>query len=287
MPADTHTQPFWDECGKMLAESKMGGMKEMGVFYDHCLKSLYPPGSCGTFCNAHTYDCYLKEVQESCCDEGGANCPAGKPVPNTCPVGCALVYPQFLETCRTHIKQQTTLDETKFNAFEKKCLAVDSLALVEYAMELRSQGCTIDLQPHRRRRRTQSYLGQWIGSTAKKCGWDQIGAWSARQRSFPRFLHGLPLACLPPGTGLCDELMQCCGAATDDYAQTVDQICCGPGGSHCRGGAPPSGKCTPACAVAAHAFATDCQKTLQVLMPAVTDSRRLGILRFESSCIKS
>ena len=38
----------------MLMESKMGGMKEMGVFYDHCLKSLYPPGSCGTYCNAHT-----------------------------------------------------------------------------------------------------------------------------------------------------------------------------------------------------------------------------------------
>ena len=38
----------------MLMESKMGGMKEMGVFYDHCLKSLYPPGSCGTYCNTHT-----------------------------------------------------------------------------------------------------------------------------------------------------------------------------------------------------------------------------------------
>ena len=38
----------------MLMESKMGGMKEMGVFYDHCLKSLYPPGSCGTYYNAHT-----------------------------------------------------------------------------------------------------------------------------------------------------------------------------------------------------------------------------------------
>ena len=38
----------------MLTESKMGGMKEMGVFYDHCLKSLYPPDSCGTYCNAHT-----------------------------------------------------------------------------------------------------------------------------------------------------------------------------------------------------------------------------------------
>jgi hypothetical protein len=169
----------------MLTESKMGGMKEMGVFYDHCLKSLYPPGSCGVYCNTHTYDCYLKEVQESCCDEGGANCPAGKPVPNTCPVGCALVFPQFLETCRVHIKQQTTLDVAKFEGFEKRCLAQDSLALVEYAMGLQAQGCVINLgsttaaQPGsggRRHRRTQSYLQQWIGSTTKKCSWDQIGA---------------------------------------------------------------------------------------------------------------
>lgn len=29
-------QPFWDECGKMLTESKMGGMKEMGVFCECC-----------------------------------------------------------------------------------------------------------------------------------------------------------------------------------------------------------------------------------------------------------
>eukprot|EP01047_Picozoa_sp_COSAG01_P118275 COSAG01_NODE_46954_length_395_cov_0.793919_1_plen_90_part_01 len=78
------------------------------------------------------YDCYLKEVQQSCCDEGGTNCRASTPVPNTCPVGCALVFPQFLETCRPHIKQQTTLNLAKFDAFEKKCLSVDSLALVQY-----------------------------------------------------------------------------------------------------------------------------------------------------------
>eukprot|EP01047_Picozoa_sp_COSAG01_P071829 COSAG01_NODE_11257_length_1971_cov_2.328526_2_plen_197_part_00 len=77
------------------------------------------------------------------------------------------------------------------------------------------------------------------------------------------------------------------GPRIDDYAQQVDHICCGPGGSGCRGGAPPTGKCSAACAVAAHAFATDCQKTLQVIMPSVTDPRRLGILRFESRCVRS
>ena len=27
--------------------------QEMGLFYDDCLEALYPPGSCGTFCNEH------------------------------------------------------------------------------------------------------------------------------------------------------------------------------------------------------------------------------------------
>ena len=43
----------------MLTTSGMGGMSEMGVFYDHCLEALYPPGICGTFCNLHTFNCYL------------------------------------------------------------------------------------------------------------------------------------------------------------------------------------------------------------------------------------
>ena len=97
----------------MLTTAGMGGMDEMGQFYDHCLEALYPPGSCaflphtiatlsdpllsdlfyfnlalrgvlvrfhqgGYLCNAHTFDCYLAEVQESCCDEGGLNCPEGE-----------------------------------------------------------------------------------------------------------------------------------------------------------------------------------------------------------------
>ena len=40
----------------MLTDAAMGGMEEMGVFYDACLQELYPPGSCGTFCNEHTFE---------------------------------------------------------------------------------------------------------------------------------------------------------------------------------------------------------------------------------------
>lgn len=101
----------------MLSQANMGGMYEMGIFYgertttcfpmplalpfclctssislhrrafvqpnaDDCLEELYPPGSCGTFCNDHTYDCYLTEIQEACCDERGTNCRAESDVPN-------------------------------------------------------------------------------------------------------------------------------------------------------------------------------------------------------------
>ena len=113
-----------DQCGNMLTDSGMGGMDEMGIYYDHCLESLYPPGACvslgtspacrpqpktpgrerynvcgqGTFCNEHTYQCFLTDVHAACCDEGGLNCPDGQDIPNTCPVGCAIIFPAFLET---------------------------------------------------------------------------------------------------------------------------------------------------------------------------------------------
>ena len=89
-----------DQCGAMLSTAGMGGMAEMGVFYDHCLQALYPPGSCGTFCTPHTYQCYLEEVHQSCCDENGLNCLDGQDIPLTCPIGCAVIFPEFLETCR-------------------------------------------------------------------------------------------------------------------------------------------------------------------------------------------
>ena len=90
----------------------MASRRLAGAADDHCLEALYPPGSCGTFCNLHTYECYLTEIQESCCDEEGhvmlkpfcrtshaltnkccsaQNCEAGHDVPNTCQVGCAIV----------------------------------------------------------------------------------------------------------------------------------------------------------------------------------------------------
>ena len=80
------------------------------------------------------YDCYLTEIQAACCDERGTNCPATSDVPNTCPVGCAVVFPAFLETCRSHVAEHAptspTMTAADFEAFEHLCLTSDGLALV-------------------------------------------------------------------------------------------------------------------------------------------------------------
>ena len=69
-----------------------------------------PPGVCGTFCNQHTFDCFMEEVHMACCDEDGGNCDGGI-IPESCPVGCAIVFPEFLETCREHVAQQVCLEQ--------------------------------------------------------------------------------------------------------------------------------------------------------------------------------
>ena len=71
-------------------------------------------------------------------------------MPNTCQVGCAIVFPQFVETCRDHIRDQPELNEPEFEQFEETCLEQDGLALVEYALDLQNSGCHVDLGNFRR-----------------------------------------------------------------------------------------------------------------------------------------
>ena len=257
-------EPFWDQCGQMLTAAKMGGMKEMGFFYHSCLRNLYPAGSCGAFCTQHTYDCYLKEVHAACCDEDGANCNTQSPVPQTCPVGCGLVFPTFLENCRNHIKQHQTeswchsakcIDLKQFEAFEKKCLAIDGMALVEYALEMKDKGCTINLgdvqkspqNPFGRRLQhivpKNAFLSKWLDTDdTGACDWDKI----------------------------------------DDFSNEVDRICCGKDGANCKNGGVPS-KCTPGCAVTFNQFTKSCGSTLARIFPA-KDPRRATIFAFAAKC---
>ena len=209
----------------------MGGMDEMEYFYDACLETLYPPGSCGFFCNEHTYDCYLAEIQQACCDEQGENCRAGSDVPVTCPVGCAIVFPEFLETCRDHVEEHAETNPNivvaDFEAFEHECLTNDGIALVEYALDMQSRGCVLDFGESGRRRAQGKYLGTWLDSEVDGCTWDEL----------------------------------------DDLARDVDMICCGEDGANCPaaadGSAVPPSTCSPACAVSMHEFTSACGTAIE------------------------
>jgi hypothetical protein len=242
-------EPFWDTCGDLLVGAQMGGMDGLETFYDKCLTELYPPGACGTFCNGHTYDCFVGEVQSACCDEGGANCPAGQPVPNACPVGCALVFPQFLDTCRDHLQSDLSQagDISLFDNFADTCVDLDGMELVEYAAELMDSGCSISLPSFTgHRRQMQGYLANRFGGTAAPsdgaCNWDQV----------------------------------------DDAAAEVDRVCCGPDGSLCRGDASPT-QCSPSCAVTFHSFSQNCAATVDVVL-GPTDPMREQMQNFERTC---
>ena len=197
----------------LIPINSQGGMDGMNVFYKHCLESLYPPGSCGKYCNGHTFTCYEKEVHSACCDEGGLNCK--KHIPKTCPVGCgarlvilhlghtdslltlrlrshvALVFPEFMETCRDHVHKSFPQEAKQFESFEKGCLEQDSLALVEYAIDLKKQGCTIDLTGQRRRlqNKNQIFLQKMLSSKSRTCSWNEITAYGAHYSQFSNQSH--------------------------------------------------------------------------------------------------
>ena len=56
-----------------------------------------------------------------------------------------------METCRAHVHKSFAKEANKFEQFEKGCLEQDSIALVEYALDLKKRGCKIDLNGKHRR----------------------------------------------------------------------------------------------------------------------------------------
>jgi hypothetical protein len=159
------------------------------------------------------------------------------------------VFPEFVETCRDHIKAQPKLDEKQFEAFEKKCLKRDAVALVEYALALEARGCTIDLTGSTKPstgRRLQSgsaaTMSSMFDSDSRTCQWDDI----------------------------------------DNYAREVDLVCCG--GKGCIGGHLPS-KCSPGCALTYHQFLKNCGPTMKVIIPNTQDKRVKSIMAFDHQCV--
>lgn len=143
------------------------------------------------------------------------------------------MFPEFNEICHDHITDHPELSPQDFDSFEQECLSQDALALVEYALDLQAQGCTIDLAGSSGRRALQnSYLSQWLDSDERTCDWDEV----------------------------------------DDYAHDVDLVCCGEDGSQCPNGRAPD-SCNEGCAISMHQFTTDCAGTLDVVMPSGDDRR--------------
>lgn len=231
-----------------LISSRLNSPAALPRTDDNCLETLYPPGSCGFVCNAHTYDCYVSQISESCCDEGGRNCPADRDVPIDCQVGCAIVFPEFFETCHDHVVANQDMDEQDFAAFETQCLDQEGLALVEYALNLQNSGCIIDLSgdvgggsPAGGHRLLQSsYLTQYFGSTEPECSWDDL----------------------------------------DDLAAEVDSICCGEDGSLCAAAQP---VCSAACALSMHDFMVHCGSALETILGG--DGRYNDFTQFEQRCV--
>jgi len=139
-----------------------------------------------------------------------------------------------------------SLNEADFTAFESQCLSQDALELVEYALDLVDKGCTLDLagvDSGNGRRVLQGPLDDWLNFQSRTCSWD----------------------------------------ALDNYAQDVDEICCGADGSLCEGDAFPA-ECNPGCTVAFHQFERDCGDALAEIMP---EQRVAAMEDFESNCLDS
>ena len=84
-----------------------------------------------------------------------------------------------METCRAHVHKNFPKQAQQFESFEKGCLSQDSLALVEYAIDLKAQGCTIDLTGrHRRLQKGEAaFLTLMLTSKSKTCSWNEITAY--------------------------------------------------------------------------------------------------------------
>jgi hypothetical protein len=153
-----------------------------------------------------------------------------------------------METCRRHFTEHA-LNVAEYEAFETLCLDVDGLALVEYALALIANGCTLNLGSGQRRmlRMLQAITNGLLGQFNAQGETDE--------------------------TRSLDQL--------DDYSLNVDQLCCGSGGELCPAGQPPS-ECSPGCALALHSFTTQCASTIEsVLQP--DDPLRETTARLQSS----
>ena len=243
-------EPFWDDCGEMIIATMgamMGGMGGMTTFYNTCLSTRYPPGSCTDECSSQTLHCRQMEIQNACCGDAG-NCPEVSTTPLECPVGCALFFPSLLGDCAdTLTASGLTEDEmAEYQAFSELCLDQDAVSLVEYAQDLLAQGCDINLTPDNGRRLQDGRMAGMalpLQTDQDACSWDSF----------------------------------------EDRVVAMSAACCGPNAdATCRDGSPPR-DCNPECAVYYHSFFADCGMLVNTVMASQIDA----FTAFDETCLAS
>jgi hypothetical protein len=294
----------------------VGGTEGMPTFYDTCLATLYPPGQCTDVCTPTMMHCKLMEVQASCCSDP-TNCPTGQVTPNTCPVECALVFPGFFSDC--HDALVASVDGasiTQYQSFVNSCIHLDTTALVEYAIDLASQGCLIPLstvpvvapepEPAPPPVECSPVQADLVSRCIANCDSCDAGmaadilvgcaiAGVAQERGVT-FCHGghrrAQGAAGPPPPpspygGMAkwaDTPAACPWNHIDERIREVNDICCGhtpaEADAVCPNGAPPRA-CSAACAVAFHAMSTECGTTLSNL---AGDFNSLAFTDFDAQC---
>lgn len=144
-------------------------------------------------------------------------------------VGCAIVFPEFVDVCTDHIVASgLAIDD--FLSFEQECLDLDGFALVEYVVSLQGRGCVVDVdswaasvEVTRHRRSLAEFFASAYVRGSPGCEWDQI----------------------------------------DDLIHRVGEICCA--GNTCDAAGNPA-SCRPTCAMATHGLMAQCSTTLEHLL---------------------
>ena len=239
--------------------------------------------------------------------------------PRECPVQCALVFPFFLESCRDVLAEQDPgpqpgMEEGAMPEYEKfsaSCTRQDTTALVEYAMSLKEDGCSIDLGDGGRHRLLQACDGfvddpnGVLAATGVTCEQvTMLGCETDLHDMQPEMAAGSLVGLICPvsceachRTGMakmvetpdtcpwdsfdgasaalyvcvCFCLAQSSGCT--DRLDAVNDVCCGEDADAvCRGGLPPQ-DCEPVCAVAFHSLVSLCGETLQHVAGPVNGAR--------------
>ena len=228
--------------------------------------------------------------------------------PRECPVQCALVFPFFLESCRDVLAEQDPgpqpgMEEGAMPEYEKfsaSCTRQDTTALVEYAMSLKEDGCSIDLdaQDGGRHRLLQACDGfvddpnGVLAATGVTC--EQVlmlGCDTDIHSMQPGLPEGSLVSLICPvsceachRTGMAKWIETpsvCPWDDIDDKLLEVNTVCCGEDpDAACPRGAPPR-ECSPLCAVGFHSLMQGCGDTLTALAGRVNGAR---LTAFDQLC---